>query len=207
MGGTDTEFRIKQTYERQLEAGDIVFEEGAEGDSVFVIQSGEVELSRLGASGRSVVARLGPGAFFGEMSVILGERRTARAVALVPTRLIQLDAATFEGLCIDRPEVAIRVIHMLTERLIDAERRLAKLGVDDLVRPLVRVLVDEAEPCADGMRIRTTLRRLADDTGLTMLEAHRALHQLFDRKALRLVEDVLVTPSLDTLTACLERPA
>jgi len=207
LGGTDTEFRIKQSYERQLEAGDIVFEEGAEGDSVFVIQSGEVELSRLGASGRSTVARLGPGAFFGEMSVIVGERRTARAVAVVPTRLIQLDAATFEALCIDRPEVAMRVIHTLTGRLIDAERRLSKLGVDDLLRPLVRVLVDTAEPCEDGMRVRTSLRRLSDDTGLSMLEAHRALHELFDRKALRLVEDVLVTPSIETLTRCLERSA
>ena len=153
------------------------------------------------------MARLGPGEFFGEMSVIVGERRTARAVAVVPTRLIQLDAATFEAMCIDRPEVAIRVIHILTARLIDAERRLSKLGVDDLLRPLVRVLVDAAGPCEDGMRIRTSLRRLAGDTGLSMLEAHRALHQLFDRKALRLVEDVLVTPSLETLTGCLERPA
>ena len=37
-----------------------------------------------------------------------------------------------------------------------------------------------------------------------MLEAHRGLHQLFDSKALRLVGDELVSPSLDTLTGCLE---
>ena len=204
---TDTQIQVSQTYERTFEAGDVVFEEGAEGDCVFVIQSGEVELSRLGASGRAPVARLGAGEFFGEMSVIVGERRTARAVAVVPTRLIQLDAATFETMCVERPEVAIRVIRLLTTRLIDSEKRLSRLGIDDLLRPLVRVLVDTGEPGDGGLQIRTTLRRLASDAGLSMLEAHRALHQLFDRKALRLVDDELVANDVETLTRCLEAPA
>lgn len=207
MANSDTQIQVQETYERQYEAGDTVFEEGTAGDAVFVIQSGEVELSRLGASGRNAVARLAAGDFFGEMSVIVGERRTARAVAVVSTRLIQLDAATFEAMCVDRPEVAIRVIRLLTARLIDSERRLSKLGIDDLLRPMVRVLVDSAESVEGGLRIKTTLRQLAHDTGLSMLEAHRALHQLFDNKALRLVENELMAPSLDSLTGCLQSPA
>jgi len=202
--GTDTEIQIQQTYARHFEPGDVVFEEGAEGDSVFVIASGEIEVTRLGASGRKTVARLCAGEFFGEMSVIVGARRTGRAVAVVPTRLLELDAETFEQMCIDRPEVAIRVIRLLTSRLIDAEQRLARLGIDDLLRPLVRVLVDRATSDGEGIRIRASLRDLAEETGLSMLEAHRGLHQLFDRKALRLVGDELVSSSLDTLTACLE---
>ena len=207
IGGSDTQIQVKETYERIFEAGDTVFEEGTAGAAVFVIQSGEVELSRLGASGRKAVARLGAGEFFGEMSVIVGERRNARAVAVVPTRLIQLDAATFEAMCVERPEVAIRVIRLLTARLTDSERRLSKLGIDDLLRPMVRVLVESAVQTEGALRIRTTLRQLSHDTGLTMLEAHRALHQLFDSKALRLVDNELVTPGLDSLTSCLESAA
>jgi hypothetical protein len=96
---------------------------------------------------------------------------------------------------------------LLTARLIDSERRLSKLGIDDLLRPMVRVLVDGAVQVDGGMRIRTTLRQLSLDTGLSMLEAHRALHQLFDNKALRLVDNELVTPGLDSLTSCLENAA
>lgn len=206
MTESDAHIQVQETHERQYEAGDTVFEEGDEGDAVFVIQSGEVELSRLGTSGRNAVARLSAGDFFGEMSVIVGERRTARAVAVVPTRLIELDAATFEAMCVDRPEVAIRVIRLLTMRLMDSEKRLSKLGGDDLLRPMVRVLVDRAENVEGSFRIRRTLRQLAQDTGLSMLEAHHALHQLFDKKALRLVENQLVTPSLDSLTGCLKSP-
>jgi len=201
----DTQLEIEANYERLYEPGAVVFEEGAEGESVFVIQSGEVELSRLGSSGRAAVARLVAGDFFGELSVIVGARRSARAVAVVPTRLIELDAATFEELCVAKPEVAIRVIRLLTERLTDAEARLSRLGVDDLVRPLVRVLVESAQPDDEGgIRIAGRLRDLATQTGLSMLEAHRVLHQLFDRKALRLVDDVLVATSVDALTAALE---
>lgn len=207
MSGTDTEFEIRQTYSRELAAGEVVFEEGAEGSSVFVIVSGEIELSRLGGDGRKPVARLGPGEFFGEMSAIVGARRTARACAMAPATVLELDAATFETMCIERSEVAIRVIRLLSDRLIDAERRLARLGIDDVMRPLVRVLVDRAQPDAAGIRIKTTLQDLSAETGLSMREAHRALHQLFDRKALRLVGDELLAPSVESLTACLEPAA
>jgi CRP-like cAMP-binding protein len=207
LSGTDTEIQVQQAYERQLEPGEVVFEEGAEGDSVFVIASGEIEVSRLGAMGRKTVAHLGPGEFFGEMSAIVGARRTGRAVAVGATRLLELDAGTFEQMCIDRSEIAIRVIRLLTTRLIEAEQRLAKLGIDDVLRPLVRVLVDRATTDTAGIRIRATLRELAAETGLSMVEAHRALHQLFDRKALRLVGDELVAASVESLTGCLDSAA
>ena len=46
---------------------------------------------------------------------------------------------------------------------------------------------------------------LAEQAGLSMFEAHRALHQLFDRKLLRLVEDRLEVADLEALAGCLDR--
>ena len=207
MSGYDTEIEVRQSYSREVAAGDVVFEEGAEGDSVFVIISGDIEISRLSGDGRNAVARLAAGDFFGEMSVIVGARRTGRAVAMAPSTLLEVDGETFEQMCVDRPEIAIRVIRRLTSRLVDAEHRLAQLGVDDLLRPMVRALVDRSTPDPAGVRIKTSLRELSEETGLNMVEAHRALHQLFDRKALRLVGDELVATSVDSLTACLDSAA
>ena len=48
------------------------------------------------------------------------------------------------------------------------------------------------------------LRQLADDAGLSMLEAHRALHQLIDRKIVDLVDDCLIVQDFEALTACLD---
>jgi CRP-like cAMP-binding protein len=203
-----TQVQVRDTYERSFDENDVVFEEADAGDVLYIIQSGEVELTRRGPAGRRMVARLGPGEFFGEMSVVIGERRSARAVAVRPCRVLELDGETLEAMCIERPEIAIRIISRLTTRLIDSERRLAALGIDDLLRPIVRSLVRDATPDPKhGVRISTTLQRLAGDAGLSMLETHRALHQLLDQKLVRLVDDVLVAKDVETLSSCLDAPA
>lgn len=207
MGGDSTQILVRNTYERSYSVGSLIFDEGDAGKVLYVIQSGEVELTREGLQGRQAIARLGPGEFFGEMSVVVGENRTARAAAVTPCRVLELDGATLEAMCVERPEIAIRIIRRLTDRLIDSERRLSALGADDLLRPVVRALVRWAQPVAEGFRIPTNLRSLAEESGLTMLEAHRALHQLLDQKLVRLVDDVLTTPDVDLLSAALDAPA
>lgn len=202
-----TQVQVRNQHERAFRAGDVIFDEGDEGEVLFIIISGEVELSRDGATGRRVVARLGPGDFFGEMSVIIREVRSARAIAARSTRLLELDGETLESMCIERPEIAIRIISRLSARLIDTERRLAALGIDDLLRPVVRALVRDAEPDgANGIRIPTTLRRLAVDCGLTLFETHRAVQQLLDQKVVRLMDDVLLARDLESLSSCLDAP-
>lgn len=215
MAAAETVGNAKRSdFVRELEPGETVFNQGDPGDQLFVIQSGEVELSREGESGKRMLARLGPGDFFGELAVVLGQPCDTQAVAVGRVRLLQLDRATLEAMCMDQPEIAIRMIRVLSSRLIEAERRLAVLGVDDLLRPVVRVLVRRATPLDPkpemsaedkvSVRIPLTLRGLAEEAGLTLIEAHRGLHQLFDRKVLDLVEDTLIASDLEALSACLD---
>jgi len=201
----ETNTRVQGSYQRAFQAGETILAEGDSGDHLYVIQSGEVELSRTTSNGQRVVARLGAGDFFGELGVVLGRPCMNRAIAVCNTRVLELDRATLEAMCLGEPQIAIRMIRVLVSRLIEAERRLAVLGVDDLLRPMVRDLIRKAEPNPEGgYRIASTLRELADDCGLSMFEAHRALHQLFDSKAIRLVDDCLYAKDLDALSACLE---
>jgi CRP-like cAMP-binding protein len=206
--GDSTNILVRDTYEHALAEGELLFDEGDPGDSVFVIVSGEIELTRESGLGRRMVARLGAGEFFGEMSVVLGEPRTARATAVKPTRLLALDGETLEAMCVEQPEIAIRIISRLSVRLKESERRLASLGVDDLLRPVVRALVRMAETDPEhGVRMVTSLRALASEAGLSLLETHRALHQLLDQKRLRLVDDVLVARDVESLSASLDAAA
>jgi CRP-like cAMP-binding protein len=205
--GEDTAIRVRSTYQREFVPGQLVVGEGEREDHLFVIQSGEIELMREAPGGHRTAARLGPGDFFGELGVVLGERVPMRAVAVKPTRLLQLDRETLESMCLAQPEIAIRMIRVLVSRLIEAERRLAALGVDDLLRPVVRALVRRAEPDPErGARVPLTLRRVADESGLSMREAHRALRQLFERHLIQLVDDCLSIPDLESLSACLDAP-
>ncbi len=60
----DTDIRVQGFYQRAFQAGETVFDEGESGDKLYVIQSGEIELSRTAQGGQRVVARLGAGDFF-----------------------------------------------------------------------------------------------------------------------------------------------
>jgi CRP-like cAMP-binding protein len=198
-----TDAGVRRAFERTLAPGEIVFDEGDPGDHLYVIQAGEVELSRGGAAGRRV-ARLGAGEFFGEMSVLVGRPRSERATARTSTRLLALDAATLEALCLERPEVAIRMLRGLAGRLAELETRLAASGGDDCLRALVRALARRAEAGPDGLRVPTNLLGIAAQAGLSPLEAWRGLQQLLDRRLVRLADDVLRIPDLEALAAAVD---
>jgi CRP-like cAMP-binding protein len=203
----DTQLRVRHSFERAHPARALIFDEGDPGGTIYIVKSGEVELTRSGPAGRSVVARFGAGEFFGEMSVALAGPRSVRATALTDCELIELDAGMLQTMCLERPDIALRIVERLAARVIELEGRLAALGLDELLRPLVRVLVKSAERKGDAPQVATSLRRLAQDAELTLLQAHRALHQLIERKLVRLSDDVLILCDLDGLSACLDAPA
>jgi len=204
--GETTQIQVRSAYQRDFDDGEIIFDEGDEGIDLYVIQTGQVQITRGSATGPRIVAKLRAGDFFGEMSVVLGEARTARAVAVGKTELLELDGETLEAMCIERPEIAIRMIQRLAVRLIGAERRLAVLGLDELVAPLIRYLSKQAgDNIEEELRISTSLRELAAGCELTLQETHEALHQLMDQKLIRLVGDDLVAPDRNALSAAMTK--
>ena len=104
----DTDIRVQGSYQRAFQAGETVFDEGESGDKLYVIQSGEIELSRTAQGGQRVVARLGAGDFFGELGVVLGKPCINRAVAACNTRVLELDRETLEAMCLSEPASAIQ---------------------------------------------------------------------------------------------------
>lgn len=197
---------MSRAFQRRFADGEIIFDEGDEGIDLYVIQAGQVQITRSSAAGPRVVANLRAGDFFGEMSVVLGEARTARAVAIGSAELLELDGETLEAMCIERPEIAIRMIQRLAVRLIGAERRLAALGLDELVGPLVRYLAGQsADDLDEELRITTSLRELASGCELTLQETHQALHQLMDQKLIRLVGDELIAPDRSALSTAMTK--
>ena len=118
---------------RSYAAGEPVFEEGELGDSLFVIVSGEVEVFRREPSGRArVLATLSPPEFFGEMSLIDREYRSATLRARTDAELLQL---TTQGLAAFREAhrdgftfIVINIARNLSARLREANARLTRPG-------------------------------------------------------------------------------
>jgi CRP/FNR family cyclic AMP-dependent transcriptional regulator len=84
---------ISMMIERGFDAGATVVAEGEPGRSMYVVHSGELIVSKLGESGRAIrLARLGPGDFFGEMTLIEMQNRSASVITECPTVLYELTA-------------------------------------------------------------------------------------------------------------------
>lgn len=191
-------------WTRALRAGETLFDVGEPSETLYVVQAGEVALVDPGAGEASrLVARRAPGEPVGETDALVGRPRTLRAVAATDARLLALDPARFRTMCRERPEIGLRVVEHLARRAAELERRLAALGMHDLVRPLARGLLGLAPSPGEGARIAITLRGLAEAAGVTLREAHRGLHELFERKWVRLLDDALVLADPEALRACL----
>jgi CRP/FNR family cyclic AMP-dependent transcriptional regulator len=84
---------VSMLVERRFDAGATVVAEGEPGRSMFVVRSGELVVSRLGNSGRAIrMTGLAAGDFFGEMTLIEMQNRSATVVAESPTVLYELTA-------------------------------------------------------------------------------------------------------------------
>jgi CRP-like cAMP-binding protein len=120
MAGNDTPARPADSRRELLvrfKAGQPIFVEGQRGSEMFIIEDGQVEIvRRRGAEDRSLVL-LEAGDFFGEMALLEDLPRSATARALTDCRLLPIDASTFDLMLRDHPEVAIRIMRMLSRRL------------------------------------------------------------------------------------------
>ncbi|MGY3483061.1 CRP/FNR family cyclic AMP-dependent transcriptional regulator [Bradyrhizobium sp. USDA 4011] len=93
LSDASLELLISMLVERRFDVGAKIVAEGEPGRSMFVVRSGELVVSKLGHSGRSIrMASLEPGDFFGEMTLIEMQNRSASVAAQSPTVLYELTA-------------------------------------------------------------------------------------------------------------------
>lgn len=102
-----------RTVEVEFAAGQVIARQGEIGTGFFLIASGQVRVVRDGTS----VATLGPGEFFGELSILDGKPRTAQVVAAETTVCLALASWDFEAIVTEEPAVALAVLRALATRL------------------------------------------------------------------------------------------
>ena len=115
---------------------ELVIRQGDGGDSFYLISEGQVQVrvgspeSPAGPSSGNVVATLTAGQFFGEMSLMTGERRSATVVALTDTRLYVVDRDAFQGIIASNQQLVTAIGEVLAERRAGLEARRSQLRDD-----------------------------------------------------------------------------
>lgn len=121
---------------RYVPKGAIIIRTGEEGNSAFLIQSGQVRVFIMQGDKKVELALLGPGQIFGEMALVFDERRTASIEATEETNLIVITRQTLEEK-LRRSDPTIRaIVPMLMKRILQSNNSLLSHHAD------VRMLVD-----------------------------------------------------------------
>jgi hypothetical protein len=104
--------------EASFKDGEVLAEQGEQGDVLFVIVEGQVVVTATGSDGTVMeLARRGSGEYVGEMAIVTREPRMASLIASGSGYALTIDQKSFEGLLRERPDVSIGVIHELSVRL------------------------------------------------------------------------------------------
>lgn len=115
-----------KTRERSFDRGALIFREGEAGDSLFLVESGRVELEKIGADGNPVaVAVIGPYELLGEMGAVDGAPHGVSARAVEATKLRAIPRSEFKAWLQQEPDVAAHVISTLVGRLRAADAMIA----------------------------------------------------------------------------------
>src|SRR6266550_5943558 len=117
--------------------GQVIFKQGEEGSSLFIIDDGAVEISYGEGRGRVALASLYNGQYFGELSLFDGSPRSATATAMKRSRLIRLDREDLVDFVNKNPSAALRIIAEMGERLRQTNELMS--------RQVSRNVLEEAE--------------------------------------------------------------
>lgn len=155
---------LQQKYGRVFEPGDLIFEEDDEGDHMFIIQEGQVAISRQVNGVDTRMALLEKGEFFGEMAIVNHIRRTARARAQARTQLLAFDRAGLEQLVEKNPKIALSIIDRLCRRLGSANAQVRQMAQNSTRQSLL-VALQVLSQKDEGMG---TLPQVQRELGMTL---------------------------------------
>jgi CRP-like cAMP-binding protein len=135
---------------RRFDAGQVVFREGDQSDTCYVVQVGHVRAVHEHGDGRTItLATFGPGDIFGELALFEDERRSATVEVLEPTSALAVLGPDMRRLMAEHPQIAMRLLIALARRLRETNERLARRSfqtVQSRVASALSELVAQAQP-------------------------------------------------------------
>jgi len=189
---------------REVSKGHIIYMPEDTGEVLFILKTGRVQLYRLSADGRKLVLSiLRPGSIFGEMSIVGQGMRETFAEAAEDSVVCVMRRQDLERLILNRPQVALRLVSVIGQRLTETEGRLRDIAfksVSGRVASLLLRLAPEGSAEIEGFTHQeiseivgtyreTTTQTLNEFRGRGLIEIGRKRIRILDAKELRRVAE------------------
>jgi CRP-like cAMP-binding protein len=190
----------------KLTKGEVLFHEGDAEDRLYVVITGKIKLGRSGSAGReNLLAVLGPGQMFGELSLFDPGPRSTTATAVTACEIRTLEHDELMDWLTGRPEVARGLLAQLAGRLRRANDVVADLVFSDVPGRVAKQLLELAKRFGDkrddGIHVHhdLTQEELAQLVGASRETVNKALADFASRGWLRLEARAVVLLDVDRL--------
>ena len=177
----DLERVARVAVPRAFPAGTVIFREGDESDTCYVVSEGRARAVREHGDGRSIsLAHFGPGDIFGELAMFDDERRSATVETLDELLAVAILGADMRRLIREHPDLAVRLVVSLGRRLRETNERLARQSFQTVQSRVAEVLGQlcrdaGAEEGARDVLLTTTQADIAQLAGSSRESASRFL--------------------------------
>src|SRR3954451_17898041 len=142
----DLERIARVAVPRTYPPGTVILREGDPGDTCYVLRAGRARVTRQHADGRAItLTNLGPGEIFGELAMFDGEVRSATVEAVDEVRAVAILAGDLKRLLSERPEIAVKLLGALAERLRETNARISRQSFQKVSSRVAGVLVELVE--------------------------------------------------------------
>jgi CRP/FNR family cyclic AMP-dependent transcriptional regulator len=189
-----------------LRRGEILFSEGDDGNQLYVVTEGKIKLGRTSPDGReNLLAILGPGQMFGELSFFDPGPRSATATAVTDVELKSLGHEALSPVLNAHPNVAHALLNQLAGRLRRTNEVVGDLVFSDVPGRVAKALLDLASRFGrradDGIHVNhdLTQEELAQLVGASRETVNKALADFASRGWLRLEPRSVVILDLERL--------
>jgi CRP/FNR family cyclic AMP-dependent transcriptional regulator len=168
---------VKRTFPRHA----VLINEGERSEHVYVILSGQVKVFCSDDAGREITLNfMGPGEFFGELSVISETPRSASVMTTQRTTLSLISRDAFRSYLADNPEIAYKFLRLLAVRVRDLTELAKNLALNDVYGRVTRTLLQLAEE-RDGVLVvkqKLTHQEIANLVGASREMVSRIMKEL-----------------------------
>ena len=188
---------VKQGQLVNCGANSIVYMQGQESDSFFVVNDGTVEIVLASAEGENptTITYLGKGDIFGEMALLENKPRSASAAAYEDAYLLAVNKANFERMVQTQPQIVTRLTTLLSERLWFIYKQLANTLITDPVGRVYDALLMTLEKNRVPLRAGAThhfefgTKELIGMVGLSQADGGLAVQKLLENNKIKLIDN------------------
>ncbi|HYG98923.1 MAG TPA: Crp/Fnr family transcriptional regulator [Terriglobales bacterium] len=210
LSENELSFLVNRALSKRYRSGELVFAEGDPCSGMYIVESGFVKIFKTSASGREQVLAIdGPGHSVAELPVFDGGKYPASGVAVQDTVLLFVSKQDFQALCLEHPQVALKVLRVVGRRLRGLVAIIEELSFTTVRHRLASLLLRLARagrhsPGGVEFELAASNQEIASQIGTVRELVSRNLSRLQAAGIIRMTGRTITVPEIGALEAEVE---